>query len=139
MAQTSKNAPERATAADDDIARTGRRMVETAEDLTGRSAETIQDLLALPSRAAMKLFTAEGELACAWVELAGQQAAHQAETLQRLAAARDWREAVEIQKGFVHDSLGRVAEAVDRCLDLQGELVVANLLGAGEAPARQVA
>jgi hypothetical protein len=33
----------------------------------------------------------------------------------------------------------RVAEAVDHCLDLQGELVVANLLVAGEAPARQAA
>jgi hypothetical protein len=50
-----------------------------------------------------------------------------------LRCRRDWSGL------FVHDSLGRVAEAVDRCLDLQSELVVANLLVAGEEPARQAA
>jgi hypothetical protein len=124
MVQTSKNTAERATDAkdtSDNLTQTGSRMIERGEDLTGGLVDAIKDLMVLPSQAALKLFKAECELACAWVELAGQQAAHQAETLQRLAASRDWR------------------EAVDRCLDLQGELVMANLLVAGEESARQAA
>jgi hypothetical protein len=62
-----------------------------------------------------------------------------AETLQRLAASRAGREAVAIHHKFARASLARVAEAVDRCLGLQHELVRRVLAAAGKARNSQAA
>jgi hypothetical protein len=104
---------------------------------TGRSAET--ELATLPSWALAELFKAEGAFARVWVELVSIQMACNAETLQRLAATRGWREAVPIHQEFVRDNLARVADAVDRCLVLQHELVTRVLAAAGEERSQQVA
>jgi hypothetical protein len=104
---------------------------------TGRAADG--ELAALPSWALAELFKTEGAFARVWVELVSIQMACNAETLQRLAATRGWREAVAIHQEFVRDNLARVADAVDRCLVLQHELVTRVLAAAGEERSQQAA
>ena len=146
MAQTARAETERASNAARDMAdRTGdaaaqlvRDAASTTEDVVGWSADAARRFLVLPSRTALELLEVERELVSAWVNLAGEQMTHNAETLGQLAASRDWREAVEIQKAFVRDSLSRLADSVNRCLDRQGEMV-ANLLATGEGEMRKAA
>lgn len=88
-----------------------------------RSTDAAEQLAALPPWVVAELFRAEGGFAQVWVELTGAQVARDAEVRRRLAASRDWHAALEIQEGFTRDNLERVAEAVDRCLDLQREMV----------------
>ena len=94
------------------------------------SINDAEQLAALPPWATAELFRAEGEFARIWAELAGAWMTRDAERRRRLAATRDGRTAVEIHEEFTRDSLGRVAEAVDRCLDVQREMV-RRLLAAG--------
>ena len=146
MAQTAKTEAEKVSNATRDVVdRTGdvaaelvRDALSTTEDMVGWSADATRRFVILPSRTALELLEVERELVSAWVNLAGEQMTHNAETLGQLAASRDWREAVEIQKAFVRDSLSRLAESVNRCLDRQGEMV-ANLLATGEGEMRKAA
>lgn len=94
-----------------------------ADGLVEGTTDAGEQLAALPSWAAAELFRAEGGFARVWVELAGAQMTRDAEVRRRLAAAPEWRAAVEVHKEFTRDTLGRMAEAVDRCLDLQREMV----------------
>jgi hypothetical protein len=94
------------------------------------TADAAEGPAALPPWAAAELRRAEAKFARVWAELAGAWVARDAEARRRLAAARDGRAAVEIHEGFTRDSLGRVAEAADRCLELQ-RVMVGRLLAAG--------
>jgi hypothetical protein len=130
IARSADAVPRRAEHAAGTTTRLTQRTAPAAAAPTGRSAAG--ELAALPSWALAELFKTEGAFARVWVELVSAQMACNAETLRRLAASRDWREAVAIHQAFARDNLARVAEAVDRCLALQHELVNRVLAAAGE-------
>lgn len=94
-----------------------------ADDLVEDSTDAGGQPAALPPWAAAELFRAEGGFARIWLELAGAQMTRDAEVRRRLAAAPEGRAAMEVHREFTRDTLGRMAEAVDRCLDLQREMV----------------
>jgi hypothetical protein len=98
------------------------RTADTIKEVTGRFASTARQALDGSTRAAGETFQAESELARLWLEVTSQQLHHNAETLQRLAATRDWREAIEIQNAFMQDSLSRMADGLTRHLDLTGDI-----------------
>jgi hypothetical protein len=137
--------------ASETMARVGRRSAATGADAVPRRAEHATpavaptgraadgELAALPSWALAELFKVEGKVARVWVELVSVQMACNAETLQRLTTIRDWREAVAIHQEFTRDHLARVAEAVDRCLVLQHELVSRVVAVAGGEQGQQAA
>jgi hypothetical protein len=66
-----------------------------------------------------------------------------ARTLRKLAAARGWRERLEIRSAFVGDSLARLRERVSRHADLAGTVVTrprgtgAGMLAATSNPERR--
>lgn len=92
-------------------------------------ARTTVQATPLPPWAARELAKVEGEFARVWVALAGDQMTRNADAQRRLAAARDLREAAAIHEDLARNSLERIAEAVERCLDLQVAMA-ARLVGA---------
>jgi hypothetical protein len=95
------------------------------------STEAVERFAPLPPWAALEVAKAEGEFARVWIALAGAQMTRNADAQRRLVAARDVREAAAIHEETARGSLERVAEAVERCLDLQLTMVT-RLLGARE-------
>jgi hypothetical protein len=110
-------------------------IVKEATDRVGDSGRRVLDG---SMQAADASFKAESELARLWLEITSEQLRHNAETFQRLAGARDWRQALEIQNAFVQESLSRMAEGVSRHLDLTGSLAT-RLLDTGRSQMRRAA
>lgn len=104
-------------------ARLGQRTAATAESIMSRPMDTTRQMFTLPTRAATEMFKIEGQLTHMWLELASEQMAQNAEMLNRLAAARDWRETLELQNSFVRESLSRMTEGMSRHLDLAGSMM----------------
>ena len=89
-----------------------------------------------PAAAAFGMVKAGGALAGFWLEQVNEQVALNARTLNKLAAARGWRERLAIQSAFVGDSLARLGEGVSRHADLAGTMVARPRgTGAGEQAA----
>jgi hypothetical protein len=115
------------------------RSTPTADGVAERSTNDAAQLAVLPPWAIDELFRTEGEFARIWAELAGTWMTRSADMRRRLAATGEGRAAVEIHEEFTRDSLGRVAEAVDRCLDLQRDMVRRLLAASTQQQARRVA
>ena len=83
--------------------------------------------LALPAQAAasFEMLKAGGAVAGFWLRQGNDQLAHNARTVKKLAAARGWRERLEIQSAFLHDSLARLNQGVARYVDATGALAAA--------------
>ena len=110
-----------------------------AEDRAGTSPPAAaKPSLALPAQAAaaFEMLKAGGAVAGFWLQQGNDQLAHHARTVTKLAAARDWRERLEIQSAFLHDSLARLNQGVARCVDATGALAARSREArAGGAPA----
>ncbi|MEK0084539.1 phasin family protein [Benzoatithermus flavus] len=110
------------------------RTTDVARDAAERIGDAGRRMLAGSSEAADTALRIESDLARLWLELTNQQLRHNAETLQRLVAVRDWREAIEIQSAFVQETLSRLADGLSRQLDLTGSLATRLLeVGRGQA------
>ncbi len=99
-----------------------------AEDMVRSSPGTALQGMVPPTHAAAAaaafgMVKAGGALAGFWLEQVNEQVALNARTLNKLAAARGWRERLEIQSAFVGDSLARLGEGVSRHADLAGTMV----------------
>ena len=97
-----------------------------AEDMARGSPDAGQQSVVPTTHAAVAAFgmvEAGGALAGFWLEQVNEQVALNARTLRKLAAARGWRERLEIQSAFVGDSLARLGEGVSRHADLAGTMV----------------
>jgi len=100
------------------------------------SPATAKPSMALPAQAAaFEMLKAGATVAGFWLQQGNDQLAHQARTLRKLAAARDWRERLEIQSSFLHDSLSRLNQGVARYVDVTG----ATTAGSREARAAAAA
>ena len=98
----------------------------TAEDRAGTSPPaTAKPIVVLPFQAAtaLEMLKAGGAMAGFWLQQGNDQLAHQARTVKKLAAARDWRERLEIQSAFLHDSLARLNQGVARYVDATGAMM----------------
>ena len=73
--------------------------------------------------AAFEMVKAGGAVAGFWLQQGNDQLAHHARTVKKLTAARDWRERLEIQSAFLHDSLARLNQGVARYVDVTGTMV----------------
>jgi hypothetical protein len=113
-------------------------MAAPAKDMVRSPPDTALQGVVPPTHAAAAAFgmvKAGGALAGFWLEQTNEQLAHTAQTLKKLAAARGWRERLEIQSAFVGGSLARLGEGVSRHADLTGTMVT-RLRGTGAgAPA----
>ena len=98
-----------------------------AEDMARSSPGTALQGMVPPTHAAAAaafgMVKAGGALAGFWLEQVNEQMALNARTLRKLAAARGWRERLEIRSAFVGDSLARLGEGVSRHADLAGTMV----------------
>jgi DNA repair exonuclease SbcCD ATPase subunit len=128
-----READEAATRPVEAAARGGLRAVEAGAGIAAQSSRQVADAAgqvveqtatsaasAATRRyrtAASQVLTIEGGLAGFWLELARDQVADNAETLRKLAATRDWREALELQGTLVRDSVGRMSRLNGRCLE----------------------
>jgi hypothetical protein len=97
----------------------------SAEDMARSSPGTALQGMVPPTHAAAAfgMVEAGGALAGFWLEQVNEQVALNARTLRKLAAARGWRERLEIRSAFVGDSLARLGEGVSRHADLAGTMV----------------
>src|SRR3954465_9247700 len=100
-----------------------------AEDRARTSSPaTAKPSVVLPTQAAaaFEMLKAGAPVAGCWLQQGNDQLAHQARTLRKLAAARNWRERLEIQSSFLHDSLSRLNQGVARHVDVTGALVAGS-------------
>ena len=74
---------------------------------------------------------AEGSLGGLWLELTGEQMAHNADTLQELMASRDWPTVAKIQQAFIAASLARMSRTISRHLELTGSMLTQLLVRKG--------
>jgi hypothetical protein len=119
-----------ATEAGAEVAARGSRQVMDAAGQTVRqTAASASGAARRYHAAASQLLTAEGGLAGFWLELVREQVAQGAETFGKLAATRDWREALELQGTLVRGSFERMGRLNGRYL----ETVQAVLTAAGSA------
>lgn len=120
--------------------------VELAREMGGRNAEAVKDAARRAgeigrrtvdgaAQAAQDMADAEQDAARLWFDAAGEQLRHNIETFQRLAAVRDWREAVEIQGTYVRESMSRLAHLLSAQLEAFGS-VTSRLVAAGREQAR---
>jgi hypothetical protein len=97
-----------------------------AEDKVGTSppaAAKPSVVLPLQAVAAFEMLKAGGAVAGFWLQQGNDQLTHHARTVKKLAAARDWRERLEIQSAFLHDSLAWLNQGVARYIDVTGTMV----------------
>ncbi len=76
--------------------------------------------------ATFEMLKAGAAVAGFWLQQGNDQLVHQARTLRKLAAARDWRERLEIQSSFLHDSLSRLNQGVARHVDVTGAMTAGS-------------
>jgi hypothetical protein len=117
------------------VVRGGRESLDLVADAAQRTAAATSEGIGQQQAAASAAVEAEGELTGLWLELTREQVARNVELLGRLAAARDWREALEVQHGFVRESLDRAGRLNSRYL----ELVWRALASAGRGGERKKA
>jgi hypothetical protein len=116
-----------------------RRMLDAAEELVGKSANPMMRLVLDRTGPAMQdMVKAENDLASFWLEMSRDHAQHTLETMQRLAAARTWREAMELQSDYLRESMARLAEGATRQLALTRALTT-SLLDAGRGNLKDAA
>ncbi|HKH67768.1 MAG TPA: phasin family protein, partial [Reyranella sp.] len=118
-----------AEAGADVVARGSRQAAGAAGQAVRRTAASASAATRRYHAAVSQVFKAEGGLAGFWLELMREQVAHNAETFGKLAATRDWREAVELQGTLVRRSFERLGRLNGRYL----EAVQAVLTAAGSA------
>ena len=68
------------------------------------------------------------DLARFWLDLVREQMQRNLDTMQRLAAVRDWREALEIQNEYMRESMAGMTQGMHRQMDLAGTMT-SRLLG----------
>ena len=97
--------------------RGSRQVADAAGQAVQATAASVSGATRRYQAATSQVLAAEGDLASFWLELAREQVADNAETWRKLAAARDWREALELQGTLVRDSVGRMSRLNGRCLE----------------------
>jgi hypothetical protein len=110
-------------------ARGSRQVMDAAGQTVQQTAASASGATRRYHAAASQLLTAEGGLAGFWLELVREQVAQGAETFGKLAATRDWREALELQGTLVRGSFERMGRLNGRYL----ETVQAVLTATGSA------
>ena len=102
----------------------------TAEDRARTSSPATAKPSVVPptqaAAAAFEMLKAGAAVTGFWLQQGNDQLAHQAQTLRKLAAARNWRERFEIQSSFLRDSLSRLNQGVARYVDVTGALVAGS-------------
>ena len=105
------------------------RLVEktaaTAKDMVGTSlSDGAQQGLLLPAtQAALEMVKVGGAVVGFWFQRATEQLAHNSQALKKLAAARNWQEALEIQNSFLCDGFSRLNDGMSRYADEAGRIV----------------
>jgi hypothetical protein len=99
-----------------------------AEDKVGTSPPAAaKPSVVLPlqavAAAAFEMVKAGGAVAGFWLQQGNDQLGHHAQTVKKLTAVRDWREKLEIQSAFLHDSLARLNQGVAHYVDVTGTMV----------------
>jgi phasin family protein len=97
--------------------RGSRQVADAAGQAVQATAASVSGATRRYHAAASQVLTIEGGLAGFWLELAREQVADNAETWRKLAAARDWREALELQGTLVRGSFERMGRLNGRCLE----------------------
>lgn len=97
--------------------------LERGREVAERAAAPTMRLVLDEAGPAMRdLVKAETDLAAFWIELAREQMQRNVQTMQRLAATRDWREALEIQHDYVHQTMTRLGQGMTRQMEMAGDM-----------------
>lgn len=96
--------------------------LDRGREAVDRAAPMVRLVLDEAGPAMRDLVRAETDLAALWIELTREQMQRNVQTMQRLAATRDWREALEIQHDFVHQSMARLGEGMTRQMEMAGDM-----------------
>ncbi len=137
------------------------KMADTATEVVGKSAETVmaateravegaEDFVENARRPMMRLLSgeippqvtdlveAETDLTRLWLDLVREQTQRNFETMQQLAAARDWRSAVAIQSEFLRESITQMTQGMHRQMEL-AKGITSRLLTTGERKMKDAA
>lgn len=105
------------------LAQAAEAALERGREIAGRTAAPMMRLVLDEAGPAMRdLVKAETDLAAFWIEFGREQMQRNVQTLQRLAATRDWREAMEIQHDYVHQSMTRLGQGMTRQMEMAGDM-----------------
>jgi hypothetical protein len=116
-----------------------KRMLEAAEELADKAPSPMVRLVLDRTTPAMhEMVKAESDLATFWLEMTRDHAQQTLETMQRLAGARTWREALELQSDYMRASMARMAEGMTRQLNLTRALTT-SMLEAGRVDLKDAA
>ena len=90
-----------------------------AKNMVGPSVpdDAKRGLLLPTTQAALEMVKVGGAVVGFWFQRGTEQLAHNSQSLTKLAAARDWQEALEIQKSFLRDGLSRLNEGMSGYAD----------------------
>ena len=80
-------------------------------------------LLLPTTQAALEMVKVGGAVVGFWFQRGTEQLVHTSQTLKKLAAARDWQEALEIQNSFLRDGLSRLNDGMSRYASEAGRIV----------------
>ena len=96
-----------------------------AKDMVGTSGPdgAKRGLLLPTTQAALEMVKVGGAVVGFWFQRGAEQLAHNSQALKKLAAARDWQEALEIQNSFLRDGLSRLNEGMSRYANEAGRIV----------------
>ena len=115
------------------------RNAQQAADLAGQAVQQTAGSAAGAVRryheATAEVLEAERALAGLWLELASEQMRQNVEIMGKLAAARAWPEALEVQNAFVRDSLDRMNRLNGRYLETVQVVLRAATAGTEERKA----
>lgn len=115
--EMTKEAAGRATGAAKEASEQVTGSMREATERTGKTASRMVDN---GSRALGTMLDAENNIVKLWMDTTREQLEHNAETLHRLLAVRDWREAAEIQTEYVRESLSRFSHLMSAQLEVSG-------------------
>ena len=113
------------------------RVTNGVREAAQQASETGKRLVGNGTKAAGTMLEAESNVAQLWMDTTREQIEHNAETLRRLLAARDWREISEIQVEYLRESMTRFSHLVTAQLQIGGS-VSQKMVESGRQQAKEV-
>jgi hypothetical protein len=115
------------------------RTLDAARELAEQvEAPMVRLVLDRAAPAMHDMVKAESDLATFWLEMTRDQAQHTIDIMQRLATVRDWREALDLQAGYLRESMARMSAGISRQLSLTGSLA-GSMFDAGRGKLKDAA
>ena len=97
--------------------------VSMVEQTAGKSAAAVDQFAGQVSRLAGATPAVSNDLIGIWRDLIQGQLAHNVDAFRRFSTARDWRERLDVQGGYLTGNLTRMSEAASRYAEITGKMM----------------